>query len=430
MSFKNKFIHELLDTHKITQDEYNILFEKTEYKEDFLVILNKVILIFKEEEHLHLDGISFPNLPQLSDFYSYIINILGTRCSNNLREIGFWNCNFYSEINIKEVPIKHHLCFGKAIFHKKVNFNKSTFEKRIDFLQTTFKDDITFSGTKFQDEAHFWDSDAHKFIGFQSVTCSKIFSIHRLAFKTMDMDNAQFKEVNFVGLVGLNNNKYVTLNKTHFSNKETTILLRSYLEKHNHITEANKYFQIGQDLYIDYLRERITEPNIDNLKERITEPNGISTLSVLYLNKLVSNFGTDWIRPLLVMFIFGFFASFFYYVMPLSEKESIELFNNTKNVLWWSSGGFLFATLFYIIYLSKEWGILIILSLSYIVLLISVPDTRSLTNDISKLINPLNIFKSKDYFEHIAPYGMIVKLVMATLIYQFIIAFRQNTRRK
>ncbi|OYY30669.1 MAG: hypothetical protein B7Y63_05235, partial [Sulfurovum sp. 35-42-20] len=56
-------------------------------------------------------------------------------------------------------------------------------------------------------------------------------------------------------------------------------------------------------------------------------------------------------------------------------------------------------------------------------------EARDISNDISKLINPLNIFKSEDYFEHIAPYSLFVKAIVATLIYQFIVAFRQNTRR-
>jgi len=421
MRYKNTAINELLDDNKITQEEYNILFEKLEYKDNFLAALKKVLLLFKKEKHIHLDHISFPNLPELSNFYSYIVNILGVHWSHNLREIGFWYCNFYSKIWIHEVFIKHHLHFGKATFHKKVTFNKSIFEKRIDFLETNFKEDIRFGGVKFKDEAHFWKSNADKLIAFQSITCSKIFSINKLGFQKIDMDNARFKEVNFIDLVGRENNKDISLNKTHFDNKETTIILRTHLEKENYISEANKYFKIGQELYIDYLLEK------DN-----TAPNRYSTLIVLYLNKFISNFGTDWIRPILVMFIFGFLASFLYIVFSnnptlfISDKLSIS----KDDILFWTAGGFSLSIVMYLTYHYKSWGLLMLTILGYIGLIIFSQDSKLITNDISKLINPLNIFKGKEYFEDIAPYGMMVKLIMATLIYQFIMAFRQNTRRK
>ena len=413
MRYNNKWINELLDENYITQNEYNILFDTAEYKKGFLEALNKVLFLFKEEEHLHLNEISFPNLPQVSNFYSYIVSVIGTRCSNNLREIGFWHCNFYSEIYIHEITIKHHLHFGKATFLKKVNFNKSTFEKRIDFLNTTFKDNITFGGVKFQDEAHFWNSDAYKLISFNSITCSKIFSINDLAFNLISMDNAQFKEVNFIGLVGLDN-QYVTLNKTHFTTRETTTILRTNLEKGNHISESNKYFQIGQELYIDYL------------KKRITEPNRRATLGVVYLNKFVSNFGTDWVRPLLMILIFSFFTSLGYGFLQ-KGNENID-FTNSKLLLFY---GLLYATWIYYTYNKKLWIIWVASIIVLFSFIMSYTHLKELSNDISKLINPLNIFKPKaNYFENIAMYGMLVKLGMSVLIYQFIMAFRQNTRRK
>ena len=57
-------------------------------------------------------------------------------------------------------------------------------------------------------------------------------------------------------------------------------------------------------------------------------------------------------------------------------------------------------------------------------------NSTHMVNDIALIMNPLNMFKSKDYFEHIAPFGMFVKLVISVLLYQFIMAFRNNTRRK
>jgi len=137
------------------------------------------------------------------------------------------------------------------------------------------------------------------------------------------------------------------------------------------------------------------------------------------------------------MFIFGFLATFIYNLFPIPTNDDIKILfytkdglPTTKDILFWSAGGFVYGILAYLFYYFKEWILFSLLVLSYICMLIFIPDIRYISNDISKLINPLNIFKAKDYFEHIAPYGMFVKLIMSVLIYQFIMAFRQNTRRK
>jgi len=370
---------ELLNENKITQDEYNILFEKTECKEGFLEAFNKVIQILKGVDHLHLDYIAFPNVPKLSDFYSYIIGILGTRYSENLREIGFWKCNFYSEINIREVNIKHHLHFGNAIFHKKVNFNKSIFEKRIDFLETKFYCNVTFGGVKFKDEASFWDSKAYQLIAFYSITCSKIFSINKLFFNKIDIHNAQFTEANFLELSGYQDKKNTSLYKTNFANKESARLIKAHFEKQGNITEANKYFVIEQEKYLEELKD----------KANITEGNKPIKLIPLYLNKYISNFGTDWIRAVLVLLVFAVVSNFIY---GLFNDKLVSIFPLT----------------------SLNW----------------IENIKDYLNTLVKMVNPLNAFKAKDnIFEDYEFFGAIVRIGSAAIIYQIIIAFRQFTRR-
>jgi hypothetical protein len=58
-------------------------------------------------------------------------------------------------------------------------------------------------------------------------------------------------------------------------------------------------------------------------------------------------------------------------------------------------------------------------------------EIQQTANQIATLINPLNIFKAnKEYFKDIALYGIFVKAIISTLVYQFIISFRNSTRRK
>jgi hypothetical protein len=63
--------------------------------------------------------------------------------------------------------------------------------------------------------------------------------------------------------------------------------------------------------------------------------------------------------------------------------------------------------------------------------MLTVYNLQITTNKIATLINPLNIFKTnKEYFKDIALYGIFVKAIISTLVYQFIISFRNSSRRK
>ncbi len=51
------------------------------------------------------------------------------------------------------------------------------------------------------------------------------------------------------------------------------------------------------------------------------------------------------------------------------------------------------------------------------------------TNLAIKLINPTNLFKDDETFKNLELYGVIVRVITATILYQLLVAFRQNTRR-
>ena len=51
-------------------------------------------------------------------------------------------------------------------------------------------------------------------------------------------------------------------------------------------------------------------------------------------------------------------------------------------------------------------------------------------NYIIQLTNPINAFKNMNLYDGIEIYGAIVRITVITIMYQFIVAFRQNTRRK
>ena len=357
----------------------------------------------------------------------------------------FHSSIFHSSTNFSFSNFRDEAQFGDSVFKKSTDFSYSTFKATCDFNKSTFHNDILFTNCHFHDETIFrsvtvkgiscfseiyFDEDTYftesifkDKISFINSTSEKTFDFSDVTFNSLLLDKLDLKKASYLGLRGWDHSKLkkVKVSARYFQTKETARIIKAHFESQNNITESNKYFQIEQQLYLDELKN----------KESI-EPTKHITKFVLYLNKFVSNFGTDWIRPLFVMFSFGFLASFFYILC--SNTSTLFIFEKhpipNKDILFWTAGGFAVSTIMYLTYYYKRWGLLTLTILGYIMLMIFSQDLRLITNDISKLINPLNIFKGKDYFEDIAPYGMMVKLIMATLIYQFIMAFRQNTRRK
>ena len=220
---------------------------------------------------------------------------------------------------------------------------------------------------------------------------------------------------------GFKNNLKIEITKDNFNNKESSRLIKLHFETHKNIIEANKFFKIEQELYLKELKE-----------SESTHTHKIATQAVLYLNKFISDFGTDWIRPLLAIVIFSFFVSFFYNLFDI--PKNIQLFQNISHSdkLLYNLLGFIISLGFYLGYILKKIEIIIycIVILLLFVMKLYLLDDIKLLNDITLIMNPLNMFKSKDYFEHIALFGMFVKLIISVLLYQFIMAFRNNTRRK
>jgi len=434
----NELFSEFSD-HCLSASFYKAIFygEINIFKSEFKIDLDFRECLFKDSFSLvtcKIKGIDFSNATfNKKTSIKKSIFVSGAKFNNVIfyNDITFEESHFKDHVNLTITSAKKSIfndltfekiaSFGGAIFSDSVSFKYCNFNSFTDFTKTGFNKQAFFSNVFFHD-VHFIETFFLTNVTFIFLKAD-YFIMRNPIIKNLKINNSFIKNSDIDRLFSTsktqNKHKLVSLSKQHISDRQTARFLKNLYDNQKNIPNSNQLFAIEQDYFIDEIN-----------RENILDTNKIPKLATLYLNKWVSNFGTDWVRPLLVIFIFGFISSFFYNIIPLPEKTDITLFSTCTNVLWWSTGGFLFSILLYISYQAKEWWLLTIFILSYIVLLISIPEARSLTNDISKLINPLNIFKTKDYFEHIAPYGMFVKLIMATLIYQFIMAFRQNTRRK
>ena len=429
MYVENPVINQLLTIKSINQEEYNILFESKEklytdtdtkkfetFKKEvdfFNITLQKIIKLQNNEINLILDFIKFPYF-HYKDFIFNDNQSISFKYTEFSGEANFFAAIIPKKINFDGAKFNGIAYFRDSNFYGTSSFLDTKFYEKVSFFNTIFSSDCSFVGTKFNDEITFYNANFYQKAIFWGTTFKEMVDFTEISFNKLNLTVVRLNNASFLKLSGYNNLQKTPLNKKNFENKESARLIKAHFEKQNNITEANKYFQIEQELYIDHI---ITTK---------TEPNRIATLSVLYLNKFVSNFGTDWIRPLLVIFIFGYLSSFGFALLQ-NGTESIN-FTNSKLLLF---GAFSYSLLVYYFYHKKLWVALIASILVFSSLLLGDSHLREISNDISKLINPLNIFKPKaNYFENIAIYGMLVKLGMATLIYQFIVAFRQNTRRK
>jgi len=349
--------------------------------------------------HLHLENKIIKN-----KFYLNVPDI--PNCRINITKLTMKNVEFEENVKLINCNFKNIICIENIDFNKRADFSGSNFNS-ID------NNSISFCGINFSDLTYFTQAKFLKNVIFEKVTLFDSVSFQEATFKA-DIEFKKItikKDIDFTD-IEIDSQLEVPINK------RTSRLIKASLSKQNNITQANKFFRYEQESYLKQLKQ--------------AETKDVPTILVLWLNKYASGFGTDWIRPILVMFCFGFVASFFFLYWSNDPTHQLFIIKDMaiKDKMLYMVIGAVVSAFIYYFYHIKSWVTFGLLIVCYIFALIFIPNFSSLSNDMSKLINPMNIFKSKDYFEDIAPYGMFVKLTMATLIYQFIIAFRNNTRKK
>ena len=227
---------------------------------------------------------------------------------------------------------------------------------------------------------------------------------------------------NLLKLTGQKNSTKIPLIADNFANKESARVIKAHFEKQNNITEANKYFALEQELYLEELKS----------KEEY-----IQRIPVL-LNKWVSNFGIDWIRALLFLIMFGYIAMLGYVGLDSGlswlgdDKDKLVIhFKASKYVAYIVFMAFAWFFIYLVTYFKEEkWYLLGIgVLIGSLAVFTNWGDVRTLTNYIVQITNPINAFKNIELYKGIEFYAVFVRISVAAIIYQLIVAFRQNTRR-
>ena len=179
---------------------------------------------------------------------------------------------------------------------------------------------------------------------------------------------------------------------------------------------------------------------------------------VTTLSKYISNYGTSWFRAGLVILLFSFSISYIYSLFYIEELSSAvsdpnnqTAFNPKISIYYLGLAFFWFGVYLFFLFLDSEigtrikksiWLNSVLKAIIFMLVIASILicfffynefnyDTiLDAHNYVSKVVNPFGAFKTNDIFKHNEAFGTIVRLITLTLMYQFIVAFRQNTRRK
>ncbi len=174
--------------------------------------------------------------------------------------------------------------------------------------------------------------------------------------------------------------KFKPFSKKNIQNRETARTIKQIFDKQGNIPDSNLMYAIEQEFYLNELSSDSKPPSTHKQ----------ATIFVLRLNKLISNFGNNWIKVLGWIFIFAFLVLLLHDYLPCWSECFTIKFECVKGLL-----------------------------------------SMQTLNRMIELINPINMFKnSNTLYQGHEFMGMIVRIITIYLFWQFTQAFRQNTKKK
>lgn len=303
--------------------------------------------------------------------------------------------------------------FYKTQFIVSVDFGKTDFEMISVFSEVEFFCDVDFKYTKFLGRCIFRDAIIHK-------NC-----------KLNLRDTIFADEVNFLDVSGHKRKKVGNIFVGEISdikvrNRETARVIKNSFEHQNNIIEANRFYALE-------MRERTKEMKF------FTKDNDNSSFEkfIFLFHKISSNHSQAWSLSLFWIFLITYFFSYLTVSnkiskqlrseIPKFENELIMFFNNIDiNILYLLIFIFIIISVCIIAinyHISK-----LLVPIYFLITIVYMFETKDYyLYNFSNLINPFSIMTKG---EELTFLKLIYKVIIAYLIYQFIVSIRQNTRRK
>jgi len=289
----------------------------------------------------------------------------------------------------KNIDFNYNLFYGKTDFSSENYKNNSQHKVSLQVYNCTFMGKLVFIDTDY-DYMHFNEVEFYNSIHFSDTSFSDISITASYIHKSISFENFKFETLNLEGshlphsiFKNLSSSNKKELKDNNFYNKETLTIIKTSFEKQKNISESNRFFALEQDKYLYSLVFK--DLNLEKLNTKIKKLQTIlkniwrekGTIFPLFLNKVISSHGTSWIKVLGWVLSFTILVYIFHEGLPNSKKELIQL-----------------------------------------------------PHKAVELIDPLKIFKDDYLYKSKEFWGYVVRIITLYLFWQFIVSFRQNTRRK
>ncbi len=350
-------------------DVPNINISNTTFKNSFGLVENEI-------HHILITDTIFKKPIFIDDKLK--INFLSLH--NCILEDGFLINNKYSNhmFSIKGLSLFGCNINGSFISRdckiENLNLENSIFNNIAIFENTTFENDVNFEFTTFE-----------KLASFKNV-CFK---------KALNLEDSIFKEeANFLQMNG------------DLANRETARIIKNFFERENNIIEANRFYALEME-------QREEELKKDN-KSKFWE------WFVFKIHGISSNHSQDWLLALFWIISFTFVYSHFKIYGNQTANEYYTI------LLILSFIGIFFSIVEAYLYKKIEYKfMLFIIIMSFLIYSMGTNDYK--LHCFSNNLNPFSIMTGVDDLNLST---LIYKVIIAYLIYQFIVSVRQNTRRK
>lgn len=369
--YQNEVISAFVSSGKLSKVNYQILFEeKIDYDDareiTFVKILKNVIIMQEKYDEINLEMVQFPRF----DFHDYEFpqdKPVSFAHAVFAKKSHFEDIVFVKNVNFEGTTFSEKAYFYDVQFHKKAIFTSATFLAKVYFRRAKFLDEAIFLSTLFMDKADFRDTI---FLGktlFRGAVCKDLIQFTGASISSLDLETSRFDDASYLHLHGIDLN----------TQKQVLLSSKNFPNKESarhikaHFEKQNNITESNKYFVIEqslYLDELKSE-------DWWSHKGRIFTVS---LHKLISNSGTSWIKVLFWIVFFALLVLVLHDGMP-QDRESI----------------------------------------------------MNIPNRAIDLINPMNIFK-RDYsvYDNQVFLGAVVRVISMYLIYQFMMAFRQDTRRK
>ncbi len=413
------------DEKKITNDEDKCILhcEKNDWYDDRLGIRawinNEKTIFFWEQITDYVDKITdlYNTLSELADmkrkdneelyeykFYEvkfplnrdenflYSLNDELNQSENKHLNLIFDNCDFLGDINFKNIFKAKNITFRNSNFYENTILINQKFDNTFLFENCTVHKDIIFQNIKFMNVTSFIGTTFNGNVNFIHTKFYDLALFNDCKIAKIKFENTFFREEsNFLNLKNEVNKK---LESKNIDNRETARIIKDSFERQNNTIEANKYYAIE-------MKEREKE------LEKTKKNNPFEWL-VFKIHGISSNHSQDWLLALGWIIVVGMIASM--NSLNVDIGFTILLISFTR--LYEYIGKYMFIVLYLMWFLLMK-------SFCF--------DTMEMLNLFSNYINPFSIMTKG---ESLTLGVLIFKVIIAYLIYQFIVSIRQNTRRK